>query len=274
MSLFAHSGTATFDLTGLKSPETPAAWTPTPIPDVSKLDHTTKGWVLENGIHHPPIDLSYLVARSFTVGPGAGPVYLNTSTATIFNPYLSAYQNALGSAYPTYTPPAALPVEKREMPVIGYRAWTFSPVWKLGWGKRGSLSALNAHLGVWTDKDNHAICHPMGGNYFGSVGHKAPDEHCHCGFYVLADLDQVMGHVTMADNIVVGAVMGWGKVVQHGKEGWRAEHAKIIALLDCKYSDPQSKNTQAAAKSYGLEIKERSQLEALIGEWGDPLEAK
>jgi hypothetical protein len=87
---------------------------------------------------------------------------------------------------------------------------------------------------------------------------------------VLATLDEIENHNVIAAWLVVGAVMGWGKVIQHGTEGWRTEHARIVGLLDCKFSTAQSKNTQVAAKEYGLEIYERSALEQYVREWGDP----
>ena len=90
---------------------------------------------------------------------------------------------------------------------------------------------------------------------------------------MLGNLDEVESHQAIGDGITVGAVMGWGKVVQHGKEGWRAEYAKIIALLDCKYSKGQLRNTQQAAAAYGVEVKSRDALEAMVSEFGDPFAA-
>jgi hypothetical protein len=79
--------------------------------------------------------------------------------------------------------------------------------------------------------------------------------------------------VGINDGIIVGAVQGWGLVVQHGNEGWRAQYARVLALLDCKYSKSQLKNTQQAAEVYGVEVKSRNALEAIVREWGDPFAA-
>lgn len=272
MSLF--SARADVDFSPLAAPEPTPSWQPTPIPDVSKLENTSKDWVLRNGIYCPPQisqvtwHSNFIIGNALTIGPGSLPVPVGPYT-TFSNVFVNPYTN-----WTPPEPPKPLPVEKREMPVIGYRAWRFTSVWKLGWGKHAMLSAMNDGFGDWIKGNNQASCifNPFNVSLSGPNPHAAPNQHCACGFYVLADLDQVMSHVTMADNIVIGAVMGWGKVVQHGTEGWRTENAKIIALLDCKYSKEQSENTKAAAKSYDLEVKERPQLEALVSEWGDPFE--
>ena len=47
------------------------------------------------------------------------------------------------------------------------------------------------------------------------------DEKCSCGFYVLSSMDAAATWAQgMADNIIVGAVMGWGRVVQHGEDNF------------------------------------------------------
>ena len=163
------------------------------------------------------------------------------------------------------TPPAPapdLPVERREMPVIGYRAWQYVEKFKIGVGRKPKLSSTGVSY-TWRPGVNAAKCGD------GSK-HSAPDQRCTCGLYVIASLKELEKHATMGKNVIVGAVVGWGRVVQHGTEGWRAQYAKIVALLDCKYSEKQLANTQTIAAAYGLEIKTRPQIQALIREYGDP----
>jgi len=61
-----------------------------------------------------------------------------------------------------------------------------------------------------------------------------------------------------------------GKVVQHGTEGWRAQYARILTLLDCKFSDAQLEATRGAAKEYNVPVMERDGMERYVREWGDP----
>jgi hypothetical protein len=161
-------------------------------------------------------------------------------------------------------PPAPLPVERREMPVVGFRAWAYAETFEIGVGKHVRLQAANPQFGDWGADDLTATCK-------GGRDHLAPDEHCGCGFYVVRDVAGVEQHNRVTNDTVVGAVMGWGKVVQHGDEGWRAQHVRILALMDCKFSRRQYDHTYKAAQQFGLEIKTRPQLEALVREYGDPL---
>jgi hypothetical protein len=269
MTLFAHSGTAAIDLSkpepsnkGQHLLVLSNAAGHTAVPNIGALDQTTKDWTVLNGIHRPPPP-----PIIFNNRVAAGPWQTASTVNIVANPAFSSAYATYGYPY-QYSPPAPpplLPTEKREMPVIGYRSWKFKPTYKLGFGHRGALLPLNEPYGAWKKGNNKASCKAGG-------SHRAGDQHCQCGFYVISDLDAAASWAGgMVDDIVVGAVMGWGQVVQHGKEGWRAEYAKIIALLDCKFSKKQDANTKAAADSYGLEIYSRNALEAYVKEWGDPL---
>lgn len=220
------------------------------VPNIAGLSDTTKDWVFQDGLHRPrpPVDLS-----SLRFNPTF--LYRNPwSTSAVFPPIANTPTN------PPSPPPLPLPTEKREMPVVGYRAWGFSSKFRIGLGRDVALKSTGVDH-HWSVGANHATC---------NHDHAAPQQSCHCGYYVLASLDEVEKHQTLNDGVVVGAVMGWGKVVQHGREGWRAEFAKIIALLDCKYSKGQLRNTQQAATAYGVEVKTRDALEYTVREFGDP----
>lgn len=287
MALLVHSGTAALDLgVDFAMPEDDSVVSraeaelmgivfPEPVeyevrgrfyPNIHALETTTEDWIYENGLYHPKSDYLSLWRHGIVVGPGAPPVHLSTATSGIFIGPNVRGVTITGGTFGPYAPPrppAPMPVEEREMPIVGYRSWKFQQVYKLGWGKKGCLVPLNTGYGPWTGGVNTATCK------YGQT-HRPADEHCSCGFHVLTSLDQAESWVSMADDVIVGAVMGWGKVVQHGTEGWRAEFAKVIALLDCKFSKLQSENTKVIAKTYNLEVKERSQLEAMVSEWGDP----
>jgi hypothetical protein len=193
------------------------------------------------------------------------------STAT----FTGYYQAPVGVASGTFTWPPALsnntvvkqeplPTEKREMPAVGYRAWRLQGKFRLGLGKQQMLCST-ASMNAWQSGVNIAACS------MATVHEAAPDQFCGCGFYILHDMDQLDSHVQLDDYSIVGAVVGWGKVIQHGAEGWRTQYARILGLLDCKYSDTQLKNTRIAAKAYGVEVYSRENLERWVKEWGDPL---
>lgn len=178
--------------------------------------------------------------------------------------------------------------EKRAMPVVGFRSWRAYPHHKLGVGPSWKLGAWNQKYGVWTPGRNKAICHASYGfSLYG--GTPKPHEHtpaqeCACGFYVLTDFDKVPFATSEATQLtpngpvvekpvflMVGAVVGWGRVIQHGDEGWRAENVQVIALLDCKVSDEHLRVTHEVAEAYGVPVLSRTALELLAKEYGDPL---
>lgn len=171
--------------------------------------------------------------------------------------------------------PAPLPVEKRSMPVIGYRAWKTDKRWELGYGTMWRLQSTGV-THHWESGINVAKCggydkcfalpvHPSG-------GWPIPNERHQCGLYVVADVSGVQKHLPRLDeNHVVGAALGWGRVVQHGNEGWRAQYARVIALMDMKLSEKNDEIANHISQAYGVPIVERSALERLVSEYGDPV---
>ncbi len=121
---------------------------------------------------------------------------------------------------------------ERPVPVVGRRAWRARPC-----GQDAALEGL--HSGdKWDAGETHARCRrcpPWMANL-----HPVPVPSCECGLYAFSTLDealrQLVYHARMLRGCgqpppVVGAVIGWGRVVQHGSQGWRAERARPIALL-------------------------------------------
>lgn len=178
------------------------------------------------------------------------------------------------TAYTAPLPP--LPVEKRRMPVIGYRAWATDASYRLGYGSQRRLKSTGAANSFWAPGSNVAKCH---GSFAclrvrgpGTLGYTdIPNPDCECGFYVLADADKVTSHVNLTENHIVGAVLGWGKVVQHGGEGWRAQYVRIVALMDMKFNDANTKLARDISETYGVPILERSALELVVREYGEPV---
>jgi hypothetical protein len=151
-------------------------------------------------------------------------------------------------------------VTKRDMPVIGYRAWELST-----YAPDLQLHSLVTDT-VWDAKGTtKAECH------CGTVAHQRPDEHGACGLYVLAHLKDVPDWAD--EPRVVGAVMGWGKVIQHKSEGWRAEYARPIAFLDTSLYE-EDPNLQRLADQFGVPLLDRKGLELYVKEFGDPLDGQ
>ncbi len=251
---------------------------------------------------HKHADMTYDDAMKFKeeiCSPSQPP-----TSGTSPNPNLSQYHsylnalNALSATLPSPSPsekPSQFRSEPRSVPVVGFRAWTVGSRFKLGIGTEQRLAALNGGYGPWEPGLNRAKCHAVTRTYVGSfapssyetpVKHKnfeaAPDPDCTCGFYVLTDFDKVpfdarrtvqgpKGEPYTRTPPVVGAVVGWGRVIQHGDEGWRAEKVQIIALLDCKVDNEHLRLTHELAEIYGVPVVGRTALELLAKEYGDRL---
>lgn len=120
-------------------------------------------------------------------------------------------------------------------------------------------------------------------------GHDAPDEACRCGIYAAADwltIDRV--YVAPEERTVVGVVALAGKIIP-GSNGWRAEKARIVALLDPTTVHPAlvdhfrlgkaqtheiMRGLAATADAYGVPLLARKHLPSLtrpeeIGGWSE-----
>jgi hypothetical protein len=126
-----------------------------------------------------------------------------------FNPNLIGSPNELRS-------PQFLAVVEKPGPVIGYRAWTVQDDRLIGF-------MAGSQLGAWPAGPVQALC--TGG------GHREPppSADCSCGFHAwskLADVEARAGE----PGIAIGAVQLWGKLIEHGSDGWRGEWAKPLVL--------------------------------------------
>jgi hypothetical protein len=195
--------------------------------------------------------------------------------------------------WPQTASPKVFQPERRLTPVVGFRSWNAVSSHKLGVGPSWSLLSLNQGIPLKVGR-NQAICYPApyGGRSFSGaeLGHISPVADCMCGFYVMNDMDAVpfaanglpfSMAVTIAAPtttprqavMVAGAVVGWGRVVQHADEGWRAQYIQVIALLDCKVSDEHLRITNEIAETYGVPVVGRKALELMAKEYGEALPA-
>lgn len=187
---------------------------------------------------------------------------IQTQVNAWYSQMLNQYTSALFlTDNPSLSRPEPKAVE-RAMPVIGYRGWRV-----IRQNKKLRLQSVNAHFGTWAIGTTEAKCqHSL---------HSAPNYTCECGLYVLAELKAApkwYGEHGIPANVVIGAVVGWGDVIQHGKEGWRAQFAQPVAFLKTDVFGDQPL-LDAVAKQYGLPILERRGLELMAAEYGERLES-
>lgn len=175
--------------------------------------------------------------------------------------------------FPSTSPLASdrrLPEDKHQLPVVGWRSWRLRPT------PEGVV--LGSLFGVegWEVGVTQARCRrcPPWLTY----QHQVPDGSCQCGLYAYSRPYEAVRHAerhlaTVAADCrqlmpVVGAVLAWGRVIQHGGLGWRAEHARPIALL--RTGHPL---LEEAALRYRLSLVPMRGLCLLPLEYGEALTA-
>lgn len=165
--------------------------------------------------------------------PLAGRVFINNTTGMILRTTTNNNEFIIDKLK------ASEPVQV-DMPLVGFRAWDsaneqlahrltpFSPV---------RYTPTNFHLGSigvghcnWKLRGPmpRAECKVSGDNAVNPhSSQETPGFNCSCGYYACKTLNTA-GHQGGA---VKGAVLLWGKVIEHD-DGYRAEYAQIIALLE------------------------------------------
>jgi hypothetical protein len=117
------------------------------------------------------------------------------------------------------------------MSVIGFRRWRVSSA--------GDLVGLGVPY-VWESGAQTATCRGLDGVGFGNCapfrvwpGHQVPSMRSRCGIWAHREPIQPCqcGDPGSPAHGVVGAVRLWGRYVEH-ENGWRAEHARVVALVD------------------------------------------
>jgi len=170
--------------------------------------------------------------------------------------------------FPNPSPRAAeprLPEDRQWQPVVGWRSW------KLRRTADGVVLQSLFRNECWEIGVTGARCHvcpPWMVNQ-----HTVPHASCQCGLHAFSTTSEAVRHaelqVAPADagrehaQPVAGAVVGWGRVIQHGRQGWRAESARPVALLETG----QPLLEEAAAR-YGLPLVSMRGLCLLPLEYG------
>lgn len=139
------------------------------------------------------------------------------------------------------------------LPVAGYRGW------RLLWN--GELRAVGRGGITWMPGVNTAACAH-------GFAHQAPDLDCDCGLYA----DHHPGGRSDREDEIVGAVVAWGQLHVY-RDGFRAEHARVVALARRPGTDRRRRTAEeAAAQRYGASLVDRGELELVAGEHGDPVD--
>jgi hypothetical protein len=107
---------------------------------------------------------------------------------------------------------------------------------------------LSGVRGAWHKGENVARCltHDAGFHNPLSITHVVPVERCGCGFWAY----WALGDKQVNSPAVAGIIKGYGEVIE-GKLGFRASHAKIIALFPLVYS---TELALAAEDAYGADV--------------------
>jgi len=121
-------------------------------------------------------------------------------------------------------------------PVLGWRLWKFRGDQLESWGIDYN----------WNPGENQALCLAPPPAFRLAMGYRLPtkgdnrDSHippgrdCGCGFWGLWSLGRCLSLAGRSRNQprpVLGLIAGWGVVAIHGKEGFRAEKARVSCLF-------------------------------------------
>jgi len=173
--------------------------------------------------------------------------------------------------FPSSSPRAAdrrLPEGRQGQPVVGWRSWKL-----LRTGDGVVLQSLfrNECWEIGVTSARCQVCPPWMINH-----HPVPNASCQCGLHAFITPSEAIHHAERRlapvfagcgqAQPVAGAIVGWGRVIQHGQQGWRAESARPVALLETG----QPLLEEAAAR-YGLPLVSMRGLCLLPLEYGEVL---
>jgi hypothetical protein len=139
------------------------------------------------------------------------------------------------------------------MEITGYRCWDVQ--------SDGTLVAPVVG-GRWVPGPNTARCK--------AIAHRQPLASCSCGYYALHE------PIAPAAGEVAGVISGWGDVAVQA-DGWRAEHAQVVALAIPPRAVVLTRRglvdfrelAERAAAMYGVPLVDEAQLGVLAGEHGE-----
>lgn len=140
-------------------------------------------------------------------------------------------------------------------PIVAIRAWNLmkdaakDPLYLRRRSRRSTSVRLTSvsMTSVWpADEPFEATCT----NRSHRSGESAvPRASCVCGIYAKSDAQGLAAEYS-ANLYIHGIVRLWGRVIP-GETGWRAQYARIVALLARKWFDEE---TRDAARAYGVPV--------------------
>lgn len=167
-----------------------------------------------------------------------------------------------------FTPDRELTTGRRDIPVIGFRAWQLQVT-------ADGVELCGLHdWGRWDPRVTEAGCRRT--PPWMVRQHRIPNPSCECGLYALTSLEEPAGRaqlsaarqvaICVSRPVVAGAVLGWGRVIQHGARGWRAEYGRPIGLLDS--GDPL---LEVVARRFQVPLLSYAGLALTAREYGESL---
>ena len=139
---------------------------------------------------------------------------------------------------------------------MGYRAWLVAA--------DGQLTSIGVPDHVWVSARATAECRHAGRTSHPGTDHVAPVWECTCGIHAFTSLNDAIAF--MGERLVAGVVRGWGRTIHHGDEGWRSEHAEILALAPVHDSAGIDGHLRAFASREGTIVTTLPALRVIAGE--------
>jgi len=170
--------------------------------------------------------------------------------------------------------PLKLPRRHIDTPIVGYRSWKLT----MESDGKATLRATGV-TAAWKGTSVQAECLASDPFYAWTVvskkKHRSPSPDCACGIYAYTHPKPI---AATADQ-VHGAIVAWGRTVEHGTEGFRSANAQIIALalrpesMFANYHDywKAYQLTQEGAKRLGIPVVAVEALELYAREFGEHL---
>lgn len=166
--------------------------------------------------------------------------------------------------------PAEMEIPDTTIPYVGFRVWDFR------WGrmngaatdKIGVLHAINSFAAWNSEGKTVAECKPtppfITTNGVGPCEDLSPSDDCphSCGLHAFHTVEVLKSKFRYEPPVglrIVGAVLGWGHMVRHEDEGWRAQYAIPIAFLPLR--DPAYQPSPAVNRA-------RKDLEVIADQLG------
>lgn len=190
------------------------------------------------------------------------------------NPLSSQYYPTVSGSASLYlpSPPVAEPgVIKADQPIVGFRAWNhsvtqrvfrltpFSPVRYVPDTVRLHSTGVGGSApNPWNEAVATAKCRHYADAL--AVAHRSPTRSCECGLYTWKGPGLA---AVGPPGAIWGAVLIWGRVIEHGDEGFRSEFAKIICL-----SSNGHELTEYAARQRGVPMVSADKVAIYASEFG------